>query len=60
LIPAVWKGWLQGAIRNHGIGMIHEDAHQMPGLFFFRGRKVVRFYRYRAISDRPDYLKLID
>jgi hypothetical protein len=59
LIPAVWKGWLQGAIRDHGIGMIHEDAHQMPGLFFLRERKVVRSYRYRAISDRPDYLKLI-
>ncbi len=59
LIPAVWKGWLQGAIRDHGIGMIHEDAHQMPGLFFLRERKVVRSYRYRAISDRLDYLKLI-
>jgi hypothetical protein len=59
LIPAVWKGWLRGAIRDHGIGMIHEDAHQMPGLFFLRERKIVRSYRYRAISDRPDYLKLI-
>ncbi len=59
LVPGVWKGLLQGAMRNYGIGMIHEDAHQMPGLFFLRERKVISSYLYRAISDRPDYLKLL-
>jgi peroxiredoxin len=59
LIPTVWKAWLQGAIRKHGIGMIKEDADQMPGIFFLRQRKIVRAFRYKTIADEPDYLKLI-
>jgi hypothetical protein len=57
---AVWKAWLQSAIRKYGIGMIQEDAHQMPGLFFLRDRAIVRAFRYRTTADQPDYLKLID
>ena len=59
LLPAVWKGWLLGAVQNHGIGMIKEDADQMPAIFYLRQRAIVRAYRYRTIADRPDYLKLI-
>jgi hypothetical protein len=59
LVPAVWKAWLQGTIRKHGIGMIKEDAEQMPGIFYLRERAIVRAYRYRTIADQPDYLKLI-
>jgi hypothetical protein len=57
--PAVWKGWLSGALRKYGIGMIHEDAHQMPGVFFLKDRRIVRGFRYQSIADEPDYLKLI-
>jgi hypothetical protein len=56
--PTVWKGWLKGAMFKYGIGMIKEDAHQMPGVFFFEGRKIVRAFRHRTIADEPDYLKL--
>jgi hypothetical protein len=59
LIPAVWKGWLKGALRKYGIGSLQEDAHQMPGVFFLKDRKVARVFRYRTIADEPDYLKLI-
>jgi hypothetical protein len=59
LVPAVWKGWLQGALRKHGIGMIQEDAEQMPGIFYLRERAIVRAFRYRTIADQPDYLQLI-
>jgi peroxiredoxin len=59
LISAVWKAWLQGAIRKYGIGMIKEDADQMPGIFFLRQRAIVRAFRYKTIADEPDYLKLI-
>jgi hypothetical protein len=59
LVPAVWKGWLQGALRKHGIGMIQEDGAQMPGIFYLRGRAIERSFRYRTIADQPDYLKLI-
>jgi hypothetical protein len=59
LIPAVWKAWLQGGIRKYGVGMIREDADQMPGIFFLRQRAIVRAFRYKTIADEPDYLKLI-
>jgi peroxiredoxin len=59
LQPAVWVGWLKGAIFRHGIGKIEEDGHQMPGIFFLKGTKIVRQFRYRTIADEPNYLKLI-
>jgi hypothetical protein len=59
LAPAVWKAWLLGAVQRHAIGMIKEDADQMPGIFYLQKRAIVRAYRYRTIADQPDYLKLI-
>jgi hypothetical protein len=60
LVPAVWKGWLEGgAARRHGIGLIKEDADQMPGIFYLRDRGIVRAFRYKTIADQPDYLKII-
>jgi hypothetical protein len=55
----VWKGWLKGALFKYGIGMIKEDADQMPGVFFLKQRRIVRAFRHRTIADEPDYLKLI-
>ena len=55
----VWAGWLKGALFAYGIGMIQEDAHQMPGVFYLRGSEIIRRYRHRTIADEPDYLKLI-
>jgi len=55
----VWIGWLKGAMRKYGIGLIQEDAYQMPGVFFLRDRKIVRAFRHRTIADEPDYLKLV-
>jgi hypothetical protein len=59
LIPAVWKAWLLGAVGKHGVGMIQEDADQMPAVFYLRERAIAREYRYKTIADRPEYLKLI-
>jgi hypothetical protein len=59
LVPAVLKAWLRGGVRKYGIGMIKEDADQMPGIFFLRQRTIVRAFRYKTIADEPDYLKLI-
>ena len=58
-VPSVWKAWLLGAVQKYGIGMIKEDADQMPGIFYLQKRAIVRAYRYRTIADQPDYLKLI-
>ena len=55
---ATWKAWLGGILWKHGLGMIREDGDQMPGIFFLRDRSIVRVFRHRDISDRPDYLAL--
>jgi hypothetical protein len=57
--PSVWKGWLKGALFKHGIGAIKEDGHQMQGIFFLRGPRIVRQFRYKTIADEPNYLKLV-
>ena len=59
LNPTVWRGWLKGAMRKYGIGMIREDAEQMPGVFFLKDRKIERAFRHKTIADEPDYLKLV-
>jgi hypothetical protein len=46
-------------VQKHGIGMIKEDADQMPGIFYLQKRAIVRAFRYKTIADQPDYLKLI-
>jgi len=56
--PIVLKAWLKGAMFKYGIGMIKEDAEQMPGVFLLKERKVARAFRHRTIADEPDYLKL--
>ena len=58
LHPAVLLGWLKGTLFKYGIGLIKEDAEQMPGVFFLKERKIVRAFRHRTIADEPDYLKL--
>jgi hypothetical protein len=55
----VWKGWLKGAMFKYGIGMIKEDADQMPGVFFLKEREIARAFRHRTIADEPEYLKLV-
>ena len=59
LRPAVWMAWLKGALFKYGIGMIKEDAEQMPGVFFLKERRIVRAFRHKTIADEPDYLKLV-
>ena len=59
LQPSIWVGWLKGTIFRHGIGAIKENGHQKQGLFFLKGTRIVRQFRYRTIADEPNYLKLI-
>ena len=59
LNPVVWVGWLKGTIFKHGIGKIKGNGHQMPGIFFLRGARIVRRFVYKTIADEPDYLKLM-
>jgi hypothetical protein len=57
--PVVLAGWLRGTIFKHGIGKIEGDGHQMPGVFFLKGGKIVRRFIFKTIADQPDYLKLV-
>jgi peroxiredoxin len=57
--PSVWIGWLKGALFKHGIGAIKEDGKQMQAIFFLKGSKIVREFRYKTIADEPNYLKLV-
>jgi peroxiredoxin len=57
--PSVWIGWLKGALFKHGIGSIKEDGKQMQAIFFLKGPKIVREFRYKTIADEPNYLKLV-
>jgi len=56
--PAVWIGWIKGAIFKYRIGLLKEDIQQMPGVFFLKDRAIANVYRHRTIADRPDYLRL--
>ena len=56
--PAVWIGWLRGAIFKYRIGLLKEDIQQMPGVFFLKDRAIANVFRLRTIADRPDYLGL--
>jgi peroxiredoxin len=56
--PAVWIGWLRGAIFKYRIGLLKEDVQQMPGVFFLKDRAIANMFRHRTIADRPDYLKI--
>jgi AhpC/TSA family len=59
LNPVVWVGWLKGTVFKHGIGKIQGNGHQMPGIFFLKGTRIVRRFVYKTIADEPDYLGLV-
>jgi hypothetical protein len=56
--PAVWIGWLRGAVFKYRIGLLKEDIQQMPGVFFLKNRAIASVFRHRTIADRPDYFGL--
>ena len=56
--PAVWIGWLRGAIFKYRIGLLKEDIQQMPGVFFLKHRAIANLYRHHTIADRPDYIQV--
>jgi len=56
--PAVWIGWVRGAMFKYRIGLLKEDVQQMPGVFFLKDRGIANLFRHRTIADRPDYVGL--
>ncbi len=57
--PSVWWKGLHAAIfQRHWFGKIVGNVMQMPGVFLLDKGKVVRAYRHRLASDRPNYVEL--
>jgi hypothetical protein len=60
LVPKVWKSWLGGAWKKYGVGMVKDDGHQMPGVFFLKNGRIANAFRHKTIADEPDFLEIID
>ncbi len=59
LKPSVWWNGLRAAIfQGHWFGKIVGDVFQMPGVFLLDRGKVVRAFRHKLASDRPNYVEL--
>jgi hypothetical protein len=56
--PRVWWRGLLAFARGHGVGKLAGDGFQMPGAFLLSDGIVVRSFRHRRASDRPDYAAL--
>jgi peroxiredoxin len=46
--------WLNG----HFVGLPAGDVQRMPGAFLVRDGEVLKSFRHKLVSDRPDYLAL--
>lgn len=46
--------WLEGNF----IGLPAGDIQRMPGAFLLQNRQILKSFRHRLVSDRPDYLQL--
>lgn len=59
-----WRSWARGfaagVLRGHGVGPLRGDGLQMPGAFVVHQGRIVRAFRHRHASDRPDYCALAD
>ena len=57
-----WRVWQRGMLaalwEGHGFGGSQGDVRQMPGVFLLDGPRIVRAFRHRSPSDRPDYVAL--
>ncbi len=59
--PRVWiRGFVAGVMNRHGVGAMVGDGFQMPGAFIVHRGRIVRAFRHRDASDRPDYERLTE
>jgi len=58
LNPVTLIRYIQSTLHGHGASIPTTDALQMPGAFLFHRGKIVKSYRHKTVSDRPDYCEL--
>jgi hypothetical protein len=46
--------WLEGNF----VGLPAGDVQRMPGAFLLRDHQILKAFRHKLVSDRPDYLEL--
>lgn len=55
-----FKVWLRffwsGLIKGHLVGPAKGDAYQMPGIFMYHQNKIIKAYRHKFASDKPNYI----
>jgi peroxiredoxin len=44
--------------RGHFLGAPAGDIERMPGVFLIHRAKIMKSYRHKLVSDRPDYISL--
>lgn len=53
-----WRALVGGTVFQYGFGPFVGNGLQMPGAFVIRDGHVVKAFRHRSPSDRPDYAEL--
>lgn len=56
--PRVWWRGLCAWMKGHKQGSSDGNVFRMPGTFLMNNGELVRAYRHRSASDRPDYVRL--
>ncbi|MGN6544345.1 MAG: SelL-related redox protein [Aureliella sp.] len=54
-----WPGFKATMLQMHGVSKIVGDIKQLTGAFLVRDGKVVKAFRQRYSSDRPDYASMV-
>lgn len=55
------RGYQAGVVDGHGWGSeALADGFQMPGVFLIRDGQVEESYVHKSVSDRPEYLRMLD
>jgi peroxiredoxin len=52
------RGFKAAITSRHGFGSISSNVYQMPGAFLVHRGRIVREFRHKTASDRPDYTAL--
>jgi hypothetical protein len=56
--PRVWWRGFWAWLAGHKSGSFDGNIFRMPGTFLMHNGELVRAYRHRSASDRPDYVRL--
>jgi hypothetical protein len=49
---------LTASLKGHWAGLPAGDVQRMPGVFLIVNGEILKSFRHKRVSDRPDYLRL--